>query len=231
MRLLLVAAEARELTGVFGRCDAPLPAGIALNWARRGRLNGHDTLLVANGAGRARAGAAVAAARLTFLADAVVSTGLCGALDASLGVADVVVCTDVLDGPQRFAAGVVSGGGRSRRGAIYTLGHVASTAAEKSALRQTGAVAVEMEAAGVAEEAAKWGVPFYCVRAVSDLAQESFANDLNAALRRDGHFDTMHILKNCLRQPMVRVPELLQLRNRSIRAARALGEFFADCRF
>ena len=38
------------------------------------------------------------------------------------------------------------------------------------------------------------GLPFYCVRAVTDLADESLANDFNRALRPDGHFDTISIL-------------------------------------
>jgi hypothetical protein len=57
------------------------------------------------------------------------------------------------------------------------------------------------------------------------------ANDFNAALRDDGHFATMNILKGTLRKPLVRLPELLRLRNRCAWAARVLGEFIADCRF
>jgi len=88
-----------------------------------------------------------------------------------------------------------------------------------------------MEAAGVADRAAARGVPFYCVRVVTDLAGEDMANDFNRALRPDGHFATMSILRETLRNPLVRVPELLRLRNRCIRAARVLGDFIADCRF
>jgi hypothetical protein len=57
------------------------------------------------------------------------------------------------------------------------------------------------------------------------------ANDFNAALRADGHFDTMGILRETLRRPLARLPELCRLRQRSIRAARVVGDFFADCRF
>ncbi len=88
-----------------------------------------------------------------------------------------------------------------------------------------------MEAAAVAERALARGIPFYCVKAVSDLADETLANDLNAAMRPDGHFDTIKVLGSTLRHPLVRVPELLRLRRRSARAAICLGDFFADCRF
>ena len=82
----------------------------------------------------------------------------------------------------------------------------------------------------MAARALELDLPFYCVRGVTDLADESLANDFNQALRPDGHFDTMSILFGALRDPAIRLPELLRLRSRSVRAARALGEFFADCR-
>jgi hypothetical protein len=88
-----------------------------------------------------------------------------------------------------------------------------------------------MEARGVAARTEALGIPFSCIRAVTDVARENLANDFNAALRPDGHFGTMNILRGALRQPTVRFPELFRLRNRSIRAARTLGDFIADCRF
>ena len=116
-------------------------------------------------------------------------------------------------------------------GVVCSIDHVAQSAAEKRQLRAGGASAVEMEAGGVAARAAAHGLPFYCVRVVTDLAGEEMANDFNAALRPDGHFATMRILQSALRHPLTRLPELLRLRSRCVRAARALGDFFADCRF
>ena len=57
---------------------------------------------------------------------------------------------------------------------------VAQTAEEKRKLRATGASVVEMEAASVHTSARALGLPFFCVRAVTNLADETFANDLNA---------------------------------------------------
>lgn len=90
---------------------------------------------------------------------------------------------------------------------------------------------MEMEAAGVAERAATRGLPFYCIRVVTDLAGEDMANDLNGALRPDGHFATMLILRGAVSHPWARLPELIRLRRRSVRAACVLGDFVADCRF
>ena len=88
-----------------------------------------------------------------------------------------------------------------------------------------------MEAAAVAARAQAYGLPFYCIKAVSDLADETLTIDLNAALRPDGHLDTIKILGSTLRHPVARGPELLRLRSRAVRAGNSLGDFFANCRF
>jgi len=233
MRLLIVAADPME----FSRWDSLEPVRAKalppnLDWVRAARLNGHEVLLAANGAGAARAAAAVDAALAVFPADAVLSTGFCGALEPQLAVADVVVATCVA-GPdrRRYPALPVSSAAPFHTGPIRSLDHVAQTAEEKRRLHAAGAAAVEMEAAGVAAHAHSRGLPFYCVRTVTDLAGETMANDFNSALRPDGHFDTMIILRNILRHPLARLPELARLRNRCIRASRALGDFLGDCRF
>jgi hypothetical protein len=88
-----------------------------------------------------------------------------------------------------------------------------------------------MEAAGVAQRAQSLGLPFFCIKSVTDLAGETMANDFNAVLRSDGHFDTIKLLASSLRDPWVRLPELFRLRSRGLLAARSLGDFIADCRF
>ncbi|MDQ2900325.1 MAG: hypothetical protein M3Y07_11060, partial [Acidobacteriota bacterium] len=105
------------------------------------------------------------------------------------------------------------------------------TAGEKRQLRQTGAIAVEMEAGGAAAKAAELGVPFYCIRAVSDLAGETFSCDFNAALRQDGQFDTMRLLTSAMRKPVSRFPELFHLQRRCATASKNLGAFLAGCEF
>jgi adenosylhomocysteine nucleosidase len=185
-------------------------------------------LLVAKGVG-ARCAAAAVDSGLSFQPDIVVSTGFCGALDPHLKIADIVVASCVVSsGGRKYAAHPVSGGTRC---VVYTADHVVQTAAEMGKLAASGFGAVEMEAAGAALRAEAVGLPFYCIRAVSDLAGEDMANDFNRTLTPDGHFDTMKLLRGSCRSPLVRIPELLRLRKRCVRAAQALGEFFADCRF
>jgi len=227
VRLLFVAADRMEYEGILAHVRSQEDVELGLVWARSGQLGEHEVLLLSNGAGWKHAAEATDAGWTQLLPDAIISTGFCGALDESLQIGDIVSATSV----NGCRALPLSGAVPCHYGIVRSIDHVAQTAHEKAQLRTTGACAVEMEAAAVAERAEAWGVPFSCIRAVTDLAGENLANDLNSALRPDGHFDTIQILRGALRHPVVRVPELLRLRSRAVRAARSLGEFFADCRF
>lgn len=227
MRIAFIAAEPREFGGLLPQVTRVESPKLPVHWARRGQWRGHDVWLVTNGAGRARAAAAAQAVD----AELFVSTGFCGALDPALEIAEIVVATEVIHGAARYPAKRVESGLRYSQVSIYCADTIAGTAKSKAELRKTGAGAVEMEAAGVAEVALARGIAFVCVRAVSDLADQTFAIDFNRALRSDGHFDTINILRQAVRQPLVRFPELFRLQSRCARASRALGEFFADCRF
>jgi adenosylhomocysteine nucleosidase len=227
MRILFVAADPMEFKGLLPRTANIRTEPAGARWTRSGRMGGHDVLFVANGMGWKRAAAAMEAAR-TFRPEAVVSTGFCGALDGELRIADVVAATAVTGNGLEYPSRSVDA---PHLGKICSIDHVAQTAEEKRKLRESGACAVEMEAAAVAAETAKYRLPFYCVRAVTDLAGETMNNDFNRALREDGHLDTINILRGALCRPTQRVPELLRLRRRCVQAAEALGEFFVGCRF
>jgi adenosylhomocysteine nucleosidase len=220
-----------EFPGILAHATKARPAAFPIDWARSARLGEHEVVLAANGAGARRAGSAVDAALEHFAADGIVSTGFCGALAPEMEIADVVVGTGIAAGSRRFEALYPAATKPHHRGVVCSIDHVAGSAEEKRRLRATGASAVEMEAGGVAERAAARGIPFYCIRVVTDLAGEDMANDFNRALRPDGHFATISILRGTLRNPWVRLPELFRLRNRCVRAARVLGDFIAACRF
>ena len=230
MQLLFVASAPMEYTGMLQFAEAKQSKLLGCVWARNGHLNGHNTLMVANGAGWGRAAAAVDEACREFHPDAVISTGFCGALDPTLRVSSIVVGTAVR-GQGEFPCKLGSFLRAHARGVVLSMDHIVRTAAEKRRLHAQGAAVVEMEAAGVASRAQALGLPFYCIRAVSDPAGEDLANDFNAALRPDGQFDTMRIFRHSLSRPVARVPELFRLRRNCLRAAKTLGEFFADCQF
>lgn len=204
--ILVVAADELELKWIRPRPD--------IRW-----------VLAANGPGSALAGEA--ADRNAEKVDAVLSAGLCGALVEGLEIGDIVCGTSV----NGIDIDLPSSADRHVTGPIASIGQVAQTVAEKRRLRQTGAVVVEMEAAAVLERARQWQVPFYCIRAVSDMADEGFTLDLNATRDMAGRFRVGRILAQAARQPRTGIPELLRLRRNSQTAAKALGEFIGNCSF
>ena len=231
MRILMVAADPMEFPGILQHATDAKSTSLAVDWSRSARLGTHRLVLAANGAGAQRAASAVEAALESFPAEAIVSTGFCGALAPELEIAEVVVGSAISAGSRTFPALHPASRRQHRIGVVCSIDHVAQTAEEKRRLHSGGGSVVEMEAGGVAQQAATRGVPFYCVRVVTDLADEDMANDFNRALRPDGHFGTIEILRGALCHPLVRMPELLRLRNRCALAARVLGDFIADCRF
>jgi adenosylhomocysteine nucleosidase len=199
---LIVAAETREFAGI------------------RKRAPNDRRVLVASGPGPRLASAAVnEALRERRNVDGIVSTGFCGALDPALCVGDIVVSGDGVASPRSFV-----------RGQILSMDRVAVTAAEKRDLRErTGAVAIEMESAAVAAKAREWGVPFRCIKAVSDIAAEDLPLDFNLYRDPAGRFSRSRIALAAMRRPLTAIPALLRLDRNCRHAADKLGEFFADC--
>ncbi|HEY6392324.1 MAG TPA: hypothetical protein VIX89_13650 [Bryobacteraceae bacterium] len=237
--LAFVAAEAREFDGFLEHAERVVKLNWPLSFASIVWLNGRAALLVANGPGPTLAGQALDAVRekrdlqrlnvnleLTGLA----STGFCGALDPALEPCDIFVANQVIAGSAVHECSPITTARKYKTGKLLSIDRVASTAAEKSELRATGAVAVEMEAAAVAAKAKEWNLPFYAIRVVTDTAAESFPLDFNRMRDSDGRFDRARIIANALRSPRVIFPELLKLNKRCKSAAKALGEFIADSR-
>jgi len=82
----------------------------------------------------------------------------------------------------------------------------------------------------VAEQAAQRGLPFYCVRAISDAADSNFGIDFNAARRKDGTFSGWRIVSQAGLSPD-RWRELFSLRRDSQIAAATLARLLTQCRF
>jgi adenosylhomocysteine nucleosidase len=229
--VLVVAAERRELRGILRRSSRVRRLGWPVRFARSGELNGQRLLLVAHGPGPRLASEALDAALRQQRPDALLSTGFCGALDASLGVGEVFVATRVEDGTQGYEAARPATGRPFRSGALMSMDRFVATVAEKRRLSAGGAAALDMEAAAVAGRARREGLPFYCVRVVLDRASDGFKLDFNGLRSPDGRFSRARILRAALARPWAAVPELMRLERRGRMAARALGDFLADCRF
>jgi adenosylhomocysteine nucleosidase len=225
--LLFIAAHARECAALISHWENLRTPALSVNWAREGLWKRRPVMAIANGAGADRAFAAVI---LASKSSAVCNIGFCGALDDALRIGDIFVATEVRNGTRAYAAQAPSGPA-APSGVVVSIDHVAQTALEKRGLRSTGASVVEMEAAGAARASEDMGLPFYCVRVVSDLAEENFANDFNAALGPDGRFSGARLAAGALARPRERFSELMRLKQRTAVASKKLGDFLAGCTF
>ena len=214
----MVGAEAREFDGILKRAGEVRPlAWPGAAFSREARWKNTRWFLIANGPGPRLVEQALARKPAV---DRVVSIGFCGALDPALRIGDIVVSGEF---PKGLGASFVQDG-------VVSVDHVAVTVQEKSDLRaSTKAAVVEMESAPVAEKARAWNLPFACVRAVSDLADEDLPLDFNRYRDADGRFNRVRIALAALVRPFTALPGLVRLDRNCRRAAERLGEFLADC--
>jgi adenosylhomocysteine nucleosidase len=224
--LLCVAAETYEL--------APLLA--QSRWIRRTSFGysadwGEHRLVAAFGTGPESALEAMKLAMKTTKPDAVISAGVCGALKPFLRVGDIFVADEIVFRSRHYSCTRPRTLKPYSSGVLTSQDRVAVTAAEKATLAANGCSAVDMESGAVAAGLVNLGVPLYCIRAVSDLADEGFAIDFNEMRDSRGHFSRAKILRAALGSPIRLVPELRRIRRNTRLAARALGDFLADCRF
>ncbi len=168
-------------------------------------------------------------------ARALVSAGLCGALDPALAPGEVVLATRVVartDPARSWMTDPVWHAAVAGRlppelafGTGALLGSdtaVVSVAGKQSLAGRTGAVAVDMESHAVAAVAAEAGVPFLVLRAVADTAADALPPWLAGVLNRDGTPNARVAARRLLAGPW-RAVTLIRLARRGRAAERALG--------
>jgi len=241
MAILYIASEAAELKPFAKHLTGLRPLKWPLDYAQEGILNDRRILLAANGAGPKLAAhaleiaiRAISAADLQSSAlEAAVSVGFCGALQPDLQEDQIIVAANLKspDSGEALPCGTVDCARPFISGDIVSQNRVANKSSEKLDLgRQFHALAVEMEAWGVAARAKRAGLPFCCIKVVADRADESFGLDFNEARSRDGRISRGKIIGKAIARPGV-ISELFRLKRRTDRAASVLGDFLVSCRF
>jgi adenosylhomocysteine nucleosidase len=169
----------------------------------RGLRGVPDVRVVATGVGLRRA--AAVARREGPGAGLLVSAGCCGGLAPAAVAGTLVVPRRVLrdssegetpppDGTwgSRLRDAARAAGHLCMDGAIVSVRRALATAEEKRACRErTGADAVDMETASVAQVAAELGVPYVSIRVVLDTAGEAIPQ---APLDADGRLELRRLL-------------------------------------
>jgi adenosylhomocysteine nucleosidase len=171
-RVGIIAAMPGELKPlVQGWKPLHLPHG---EKAWQGNIEGAECIAVCAGMGEAAAGRACAIAVREAPLNTLVSLGWAGALSCGLQPGDAYVVNEVVDGAsgEAFPTQSPARQGNAPPFKLVTIDHVA-LAVEKKRLGQSyQAVLVDMEAVTVARFARSQGIPFYCLKAVSDTATE-----------------------------------------------------------
>jgi adenosylhomocysteine nucleosidase len=159
----------------------------------------------------------------------VLSTGFSGALGDDRQVGDVVLATEVTNAegkvwPVTWPAELPPGEWRPplHRGRILTTAKLVATPEEKRALgQQHEAVAVDLETAAVARLCTRRGVPFGCVRVISDDCRMPLSPRL-VSLLSGNQVSPVRLLGALLRAPGLST-EFWRLAKQTRHAARQLG--------
>ena len=162
-----------------------------------------------------------AAFQLAKEVQGLISAGFCGGLDDSLAPGDLI-----LGGTPEFEAsanplGRARRAGPHRVGTIVTSDHVVNDLEEKRTLvRNSGALAVDMEAAAVGRAAKEAGLPFLCVKVVLDTPSLPLASS---------YAGCGGITTDILSRPWI-VGRMIGDGRRATRAAERLRDFFVAFR-
>jgi len=172
--------------------------------------------------------------RVAYEPGLLIFAGFAGALTSELHVGDIVLADEVVDEHgcrwQTTWPGALPEGRWSpplHRGRVLSVDRLVAAAEEK---RQLGELhqssAVDMESAIFAERCAKVGMPFACVRAISDEATTPLSPEL-ASMLSGGAASPWSVVRTLARRPGM-LPELLRLardtKHASKQLALALGE-------
>jgi adenosylhomocysteine nucleosidase len=199
--------------------DAPLPAAFHGDGSR-------TVLLLETGAGAAAMENALvwllSGPRINgtpYRPTVIVSAGFSGAVVSGLRVGDLIVAEDVCDGdgvcwPATWPVAIVP----YRRGRLLTVANIIGSPDEKRRLgERSGAVAVDMETAVAARICGEAGVPFGCLRAISDEVDAPLSECL-LGLLQGGRVKPARLLAAVLRRPPL-IAELMRLGAHTRKAA------------
>ncbi len=235
--IVLFYAFAREIAPFKRRIRNRAPLALDGLHGFRAEIGGKEFAVVGHGIGhRLATDTARRAFDLIPGAELVIGTGVVGALSSGLKPGDLVLSDRVLmiHGEGQVAEQVdavndahLRAVGRSlanagiaySTGAILTSHRVLATGAEKRRAKEsTGAIAVDMETAAIAAEAAVRGLPFIAIRAVLDEVDDEVVGA--AMADQDGNLRPLAATSFLLRNPatMLKLPRMIRNLSRATNA-------------
>ena len=180
-----------------------------------------DTVVICGGIGAEAARRATEAVIVAARPKRVVSVGFAGALDSTLKIADVFEPRVVVNAADGARADTGSG-----QGTLVSFGTVADRDQKRRLAKAYGAVAVDMEAAAVAQGAQSRGVEFAALKAISDAADFGMP-PTERFVAADGQFRSAAFAAHVAVRPWLWARTIVLARN-SARASRALCGAIAE---
>jgi adenosylhomocysteine nucleosidase len=176
-------------------------------------------IAVARGIGAVRAEQAVAIAETYGHLDALVSVGWAGGASCGVQPGTAYEIGEIIDSVsgERYATSAVASPIK-----LATLDHVAGRDEKRRFAESYGSSLVDMEAAAVAQAARARGIPFYCWKAVTDIATEDLP-DFNYFLDQEKQLRTRQVAAYALTHPRYVAP-LLRMGRNSKSGADALAQ-------
>jgi len=191
-------------------------------WRRK--ADGVEWVAACGGAGVDAATKAFAEVERDGAVDLVISTGWAGALSEEFATGRAFHVGRVVDARtgERFEASTLS-----RTAVLLVTSPVVAGEREKQRLAGAyGAGLVDMEAAGVARLAAMRGIPFYCVKGVSDGFRDRLP-DFNRFISPAGEFRLAGFVLYSLLRPW-HWPALVRMGENSRKAAGEIAELLCE---
>ena len=168
---------------------------------------------------------------------ALIGAGIAGALSGSLAVGDIVASRRVRSSigdtpaPDKGLLQRALAGGKAKAGTLVTVDRpVVSAGAKATLIAASGGdavLAVDMESAAWAREAAVRGVPYLIVRVISDTVEEELPDFLPACVGADGSIRRGDVARRALLHPGA-WGTLFRMRRRLRDASEILGSFLAE---
>lgn len=164
----------------------------------------------------------------------ILSAGFAGATQDTMQVGDILLATEVLDPagnrwPTTWPGDLPAGDWKPplHRGRLLTVPQLVGTAQEKEALgSKHAAQALDMESAVVARMGSRAGIPFGCVRAISDDVRTALSPRL-VSLLSGGRVSPLRLLRALLSSPGMAI-ELGRLAKQTRLAADRLGQALGE---
>ncbi len=205
--------------------------------AWRAALRDGEIVVVQTGVGMERAREAARAVTASGAFDLFLSAGCAGALDGALRAGDLVVARSIVADGARFDSDAVFETRATevctrlnlpfRCGPVLTSPLVLTSAvARQKAVEASGAIAVEMEAAGIAQIASEHGVGIGEVRAVLDSADVELHESGDFMDPESGRLKPLGVVRFVASHPSA-ASHLWALRRMMGAAERSLTGFFA----